>query len=123
MLKGYKFDCATPAPGVMIAIVAGALSAVLMLVLAPIAAVLIQPPMSRSREFAADANGAKVTGNPYGLARALEKLRVYSRLPAATAHLFIVQPLVPARTVHVILNSPAHPNARRAAHRADLRCL
>ncbi|MBW1990079.1 MAG: zinc metalloprotease HtpX [Deltaproteobacteria bacterium] len=73
-----------------------------MSILAPIAAVLIQAAVSRSREFDADATGAKIAGSPRGLARALEKLGAYSgRAPLrasteaaqATAHLFIVNPL------------------------------
>jgi heat shock protein HtpX len=77
----------------------GGLGAILMLVLAPIAAMLIQLAISRSREYQADASGAHLTGNPYGLANALQKLDMYSRrVPMAgtpsTAHLFIVQPLL-----------------------------
>ena len=70
-----------------------------MIILAPIAATLIQLAISRSREYEADATGAHITGNPYALASALEKLDAYSkRLPlqasASTAHLFIVAPLI-----------------------------
>ncbi len=77
----------------------GGLGALLMLILAPIAATLIQLAVSRSREYEADATGAHFTGNPYALASALQKLDAYSRrvpLPAtpSTAHLFIVQPLL-----------------------------
>lgn len=77
----------------------GGLSALFMLILAPIAATLIQLAISRSREYEADATGAQITGNPYALASALEKLEAYSkRLPLqaspSTAHLFIVQPLL-----------------------------
>ena len=77
----------------------GGLSELFMLILAPIAATLIQLAVSRSREYEADATGAHMTGNPYALASALEKLDAYSRrLPmsasASTAHLFIVQPLL-----------------------------
>jgi heat shock protein HtpX len=77
----------------------GGLGALLMLILAPIAAMLIQLAISRSREYAADETGAHFTGNPYALASALKKLDAYSRrLPMAatpnTAHLFIVQPLL-----------------------------
>lgn len=77
----------------------GGLGALLMLILAPLAAMLIQLAVSRTREYQADASGAAYTGNPYALARALQKLDAYSkRIPLvaspSTAHLFIVQPLL-----------------------------
>ncbi|MGE5206890.1 MAG: zinc metalloprotease HtpX [Chlamydiota bacterium] len=77
----------------------GGLGALLMIIVAPIAAMLIQLAVSRSREYEADSTGAHFTGNPYALASALRKLDAYSRrLPMAatpsTAHLFIVQPLL-----------------------------
>jgi heat shock protein HtpX len=77
----------------------GGLTALFMLILAPIAAGLIQMAVSRSREYQADATGAHVTGNPYALASALEKIDAYSRrIPLqanpSTAHLFIIQPLL-----------------------------
>src|SRR5208282_706703 len=77
----------------------GGLSALFMLILAPIAASLIQLAVSRSREYQADATGAHFTGNPYALASALQKLDAYSRrvpLQAnpSTAHLFIIQPFL-----------------------------
>jgi heat shock protein HtpX len=68
-------------------------------ILAPLAAMLIQLAISRTREYGADATGAKMTGNPQGLANALEKLDAAAHahpLPdanPATAHLFIVNPL------------------------------
>jgi heat shock protein HtpX len=77
----------------------GGLGALFMMILAPIAAMLIQMAISRSREYAADDTGAKFTGNPYALANALRKLDMYSRrLPMdaspSTAHMFIVKPLM-----------------------------
>ena len=77
----------------------GGIGALLMLILAPLAAMLIQLWVSRTREYEADASGAHYTGNPYALARALQKLDAYSkRVPMvaspSTAHLFIVQPLL-----------------------------
>jgi heat shock protein HtpX len=77
----------------------GGLGALIMLIVAPIAATLIQLAISRSREYEADATGAHTTGNPYALASALQKLEDYSkRLPLqatpSTAHLFIIAPLV-----------------------------
>ena len=77
----------------------GGIGALLMLILAPIAAMLIQLAVSRSREYQADATGAHFTGNPYALARALAKLDAYSkRVPLvatpSTAHLFIIQPFL-----------------------------
>jgi heat shock protein HtpX len=77
----------------------GGLSGLLMIIVAPIAASLIQLAISRSREYEADATGAAATGNPYALARALQKLEEYSkRVPMqaspSNAHLFIVAPLL-----------------------------
>lgn len=71
----------------------------LMAILAPLAAMLIQLAISRTREYGADATGARLTGNPQGLANALEKLdaAVHAHplegANPATAHLFIVNPL------------------------------
>ena len=72
--------------------------ALLMLILAPIAAAIIQLAVTRSREYGADASGARITGDPLALASALRKIEAYSRgtLPAttnpSTAHLFISNP-------------------------------
>lgn len=72
--------------------------ALIMIILAPIAAMLIQMAISRSREYEADAGGAKLCGNPLWLAQALRKLELGNkRIPMdanpATAHMFIVSPL------------------------------
>lgn len=76
----------------------GVLGLLVMAILAPIAATLIQMAISRSREYKADAGAAEMTHNPRGLASALEKLGHYTRrIPMRatnqTAHLFIVSPL------------------------------
>lgn len=68
-----------------------------MMILAPIAAMLIQAAISRSREFAADAGGAAIAGRPDGLVRALRKIEGASRVipmdaSPATAHMFIIKP-------------------------------
>ncbi len=73
-------------------------AALIGIIVAPLAAMLIQMAISRSREFLADEAGARLTGNPLALASALRKLQAYSqRIPMhagspATAHLFIVNP-------------------------------
>ena len=77
----------------------GGIGGLIMLIVAPIAASLIQLAVSRSREYEADASGAKLTGNPYALASALQKLDAYSkRLPMqaspSNAHMFIVAPMM-----------------------------
>jgi heat shock protein HtpX len=77
----------------------GGLTALFMLIVAPIAAALIQLAVSRSREYQADATGAHFTGNPYALASALQKLDTYARrtpmlATPSTAHLFIIQPFL-----------------------------
>jgi len=90
----------------------GGLAALIMLIVAPVAALLIQLGISRQREFAADASGARMVGHPYGLISALEKLGAYNRripmdVPPATASLFIVAPLsasqvLPGCSVHTL---------------------
>ena len=76
----------------------GIIGLIAMSIIGPMAAMIIQMAISRSREYLADATGAKFAGHPEGLAAALEKLGAYSkRLPMnaspATAHMFIVNPL------------------------------
>lgn len=79
----------------------GMIGVLLLVVLAPIAALLIQLAISRGREYQADADGARITGQPLALASALERLeqgvavRPMRNVPAATAPLFIVNPLSP----------------------------
>ena len=82
-----------------------------MMILAPIAAMLIQAAISRSREFAADAGGARIAGNPYGLADALRKIEaVAKRVPLdanpATAHMFIVKPFSGAGLMSLFSTHP-----------------
>jgi heat shock protein HtpX len=89
-----------------------------MMILGPIAAMLIQAAISRSREFAADAGGAQIAGSPYGLASALRKLESASKqIPMdanpATAHMFIIKPF----SVHGMLSlfSTHPPTEQRIA--------
>ena len=77
----------------------GGIAAIIMIFLAPFAAMLIQLAVSRSREYGADDTGAHWTGNPYALASALQKIEDYSRrtpllATPSTAHLFIIQPFL-----------------------------
>ncbi len=76
----------------------GGLSVLLMLIVAPIAALLIQLGISRQREYAADATGVRLVGHPFGLISALQKLGAYNKkipmdVSPATSALFIVAPL------------------------------
>jgi heat shock protein HtpX len=88
------------------------LVALLTLILAPIAAMLIQLAVSRSREYEADASGARLVGYPQGLANALRKLQAASeRVPMrdaspATAHLFIVNPLTGRSLMNLFSTHP-----------------
>jgi heat shock protein HtpX len=82
------------------------------IILAPIAAMLIQMAVSRSREFQADATGAEMTRNPYGLANALQKLEdAGKRIPMATAspsasHLYIVKPFAGRALLNLFSTHP-----------------
>ncbi|HEY1657781.1 MAG TPA: zinc metalloprotease HtpX [Candidatus Sulfotelmatobacter sp.] len=94
----------------------GGLAALFMLIVAPIAATLIQLAVSRSREYQADATGAHFTGNPYALASALQKIDAYAkRLPLqatpSTAHLFIIQPFLGMNFANLFSTHP--PTAKR----------
>jgi heat shock protein HtpX len=90
-----------------------------MIILAPLAAMLIQMAISRSREFAADAGGAAIAGNPYGLADALRKIDAVSkRVPLdanpATAHMFIVKPFSGAGLASLFSSHPSTESRIRA---------
>jgi len=102
----------------------GALGMILMAILAPLAATVIQMAISRSREYKADAGAAQLTHNPEGLASALEKLAVYSRrLPlqatGQTAHLFIVSPLSGKSLLSLFSTHP--PIEERVARLREMR--
>jgi len=88
------------------------------MLLAPLAASLIQMAISRSREFAADAGGAEIAGSPYGLVNALRKLEMGSkRLPLdaspATAHMFIIKPFTVGGLLSLFSTHP--PTEQRIA--------
>ena len=90
----------------------GAISALAMMILAPLAATLIQLAISRSREYEADATGARITGNPQGLARALDKIDKWSkRIPMqvapSMAHMYILQPLTTGQVFSSLFST--HP--------------
>lgn len=90
----------------------GGWGGLLMIILAPIAAMLIQMAISRSREYDADAASAKYTGTPYKLISALQKLDTYSkRIPMdatpSTAHLFIIQPLTGESLMRLFSTHPS----------------
>jgi heat shock protein HtpX len=92
----------------------GGIGALFMIILAPIAAMLIQLAVSRSREYAADDTGAHLTGNPYALASALRKLDEYSRrvplqASPSTAHLFIVAPFLGVSGLNLANLFSTHP--------------
>ena len=89
----------------------GMIGLIAMSILAPMAAMLIQMAISRSREYLADATGAQLAGNPEGLANALNKLGAYSKqIPMkaepATAHMFIVNPLTGRKMMNLFSTHP-----------------
>lgn len=93
--------------------------ALLMAILAPIAAIIIQMAVSRSREYQADQTGARIAGNPESLASALEKLTMASkRVPMAsnpaTSHMFIVKPFS-GRSVIALFST--HPPVEKRVQR------
>ncbi|HWT10156.1 MAG TPA: zinc metalloprotease HtpX [Roseomonas sp.] len=96
----------------------GPIAMILMLILAPLAAAVVQMAISRSREYEADRVGAEITGNPLGLASALQRLEGYAHQiqnqgaeanPAA-AHMFIVNPLSGARMDNLFSTHPRTAN-------------
>jgi len=96
----------------------GGIGLIVMSILAPIGAMIIQMAISRSREYGADASGAAIAGRPEGLAAALEKLAAYSQkrpLQAnpSTAHMFIVNPLSGRRLQSLFSTHP--PIAERVS--------
>ncbi|HEX8232203.1 MAG TPA: zinc metalloprotease HtpX [Caulobacteraceae bacterium] len=103
-------------PGGIIGVIALAL-------LAPIAAMLVQMAISRAREYEADRVGAEIAGDPEALARALEKIDAYARggvvnpgaeRNPATAHLFIINPLLGRGADNLFSTHPATENRVRA---------
>jgi heat shock protein HtpX len=99
------------------------LAALLMLILAPIAALLIQMAISRSREFGADSSGARLTADPLALASALRKIEAYARgTPPATtnpstAHLFISNPFKGGAGVANLFST--HPSTAERVDRLE----
>ena len=98
----------------------GGLSAILMLILAPIAALMLQLGISRQREFAADQSGAQMVGQQFGLISALQKLGAYnlripSNIPQTTSALCIVKPLFGGGSVFSSLFSTHPPLEDRIA--------
>jgi heat shock protein HtpX len=98
----------------------GVFSALTMMIVAPLAAVLIQLAISRSREYEADRTVAEITGNPQGLARALDKIDKWSkRIPMqaspSMAHMFIIQPLTAGELFSSWFST--HPPVRKRIER------
>lgn len=93
----------------------GLVGAILMMIVAPLAAMVVQMAISRSREYEADRGGAEICGNPLWLARALERLeREARRAPnlaaethPASAHVFIVNPLRQAQMAGLFSTHPS----------------
>jgi len=98
----------------------GGIGGLLMLLLAPLAAMLIQLWVSRTREYEADSSGAHLTGNPYALASALEKISSVSRqvplvASPGSAHLFIIAPLLSGTTFASLFST--HPPIQKRIER------
>ncbi len=90
----------------------GMIGGLAMAIIAPIAAMLIQMAVSRSREYLADESGARICGNPQALANALKKLQMGSQMipmqqaSPASAHLFIVNPLTGGSLLNLFSTHP-----------------
>ncbi len=98
----------------------GVLSGLAMMILAPLAATLIQLAISRSREYEADHTGAEITGNPMGLARALDKIdkwakRVPMKVAPSMAHLYLYAPLTTGQVFSSLFST--HPPIRKRIER------
>lgn len=93
------------------------IAAIALMILAPLAAALVQMAISRAREYEADRGGAEISGDPMALARALEKIEAFARRTPnvdaernpATAHVFIINPLN-GRGADNLFST--HPNTR-----------
>ncbi|MCX7817432.1 MAG: zinc metalloprotease HtpX [Syntrophales bacterium] len=104
----------------------GIIGLILTAILAPIAATIIQMAISRSREYMADEGGARITGKPYALASALEKLAYASQVNPmnanpSTAHMFIVNPLTGRSLMHLFSTHP--PIEERIARLRAMRAM
>ena len=97
----------------------GMIGSIALMILAPMAAALVQMAISRHREYAADAEGAAICGDPQALASALEKIERYARggyknqdaeRNPATAHMFIINPLAGRGGDHLFSTHPATKN-------------
>jgi heat shock protein HtpX len=103
----------------------GGFSALLMLILAPIAALMLQLGVSRQREYAADESGAQMVGQQYGLISALQKLGAYnqripSNIPQTTSALCIVKPMFGSGSIFSSLFSTHPPLEDRIAALREL---
>jgi heat shock protein HtpX len=100
------------------------IAALVMMIVAPIAAMLVQMAISRTREYEADKGGASIAGNPYGLVNALQKLEQAAKIvpmedaKPATAHMFIVNPLTGGGLMNLFSTHP--PIAERVKRLKEL---
>jgi heat shock protein HtpX len=106
----------------------GAIGTLLMVVMAPLAAMLVQMAISRTREYAADDMGARISGNPEALASALAKIdsaarrieNISAEQNPATAPLFIINPLSGARMDNLFSTHPSTENRIAALERLEV---